>query len=304
MNQNINCNLCPRECGADRLQKNGFCGGGVEIRIARAALHFWEEPCISGTQGSGTVFFSGCPLKCCFCQNHAISAENFGENISPSRLAEIFEELEEQGAHNINLVTPTHYLEQLLPVLEQVKPKLNIPIVYNTSAYEHPESVKRLEGLVDIYLPDFKFWDAGLAGRYAKAEDYPRYAKAAILEMFRQTGPYRMRDGLLTRGTLIRHLILPGGYRDSLKIIDWIAEQFSGKDILISLMSQYTPCCQNADFPELNRRITTYEYQKVLDRVLEYQLNGYMQERRSAREKYTPSFNLEGVRKKSETGTQ
>ncbi len=289
------CNLCPRGCSIDRSVAVGYCGVKEKIKLARAALHHWEEPCISGTNGSGTVFFSGCSLKCCFCQNYQLSAESFGKECSAERLAEIFLELQEQGAHNINLVTPTHYIPQIISALEKAKQSLHIPVVYNSSAYENTESLKKLDGLIDIYLPDLKFYDSALSKRYASAPNYFEYASAAILEMFHQTGSYQMKDGLLRRGMIIRHMILPGAHRDSIKIIEWIAAHFSANEILVSLMSQYTPCHSSSRFPEINRRLTSFEYQKVLDAVLQNGLQGYMQERSSANEAFTPPFDLTGV---------
>lgn len=289
------CNLCPRGCSIDRSVAVGYCGVKEKMKLARAALHHWEEPCISGTNGSGAVFFSGCSLKCCFCQNYQISANGFGTDCSEERLCEIFLELQEQGAHNINLVTPTHYIPQIISALEKAKQSLHIPVVYNSSAYENTESLKKLDGLIDIYLPDLKFYDSALSKRYANAPDYFKHASAAVLEMFRQTGSYQMKDGLLRRGTIIRHMILPGAYRDSIKIIEWIASQFASDEILLSLMSQYIPCHNSKRFPKINRRLTSFEYQKVLDAVLQHGLQGYMQERSSANEAFTPPFDLTGV---------
>lgn len=289
------CNLCPRGCSIDRSVTVGYCGVKEKMKLARAALHHWEEPCISGTNGSGAVFFSGCSLKCCFCQNYQISANGFGKECSAERLAEIFLELQEQGAHNINLVTPTHYIPQIISALEKAKQSLHIPVVYNSSAYESTESLKKLDGLIDIYLPDLKFYDSALSKRYANAPNYFEYASAAVLEMFRQTGAYQIRDGLLRRGMIIRHMILPGAYRDSIKIVEWIAAHFSAGEILVSLMSQYIPCHNSKRFPEINRRLTSFEYQKVLDAVLQHGLQGYMQERSSANEAFTPPFDLTGV---------
>lgn len=289
------CNLCPRECKINRSSTSGYCGMHDTIKLARAALHYWEEPCISGTNGSGTIFFSGCSLKCCFCQNYHISAERFGTECSIERLSEIFLELQAQGAHNINLVTPTHYVPQIIAALEAAKPHLNIPVVYNSSAYETVETIKKLEGLIDIYLPDLKFFNSALSTRYANAPDYFKCASAAIMEMFRQTGIYQIKDGLLRRGMIIRHMILPNAYHDSIKIVEWIASHFSSTKILLSLMSQYVPCYHSNNFPEIDRRLTSFEYQKVLDIVLAHDLQGYMQERSSAAEEFTPPFDLTGI---------
>ncbi|MEA5011755.1 MAG: radical SAM protein [Angelakisella sp.] len=289
------CTLCPRNCGADRTVAQGRCGGGGSARIARAALHQWEEPCISGTRGSGTVFFSGCPLGCCFCQNSTISARNDGKDISIQRLADIFLELQEAGAHNINLVSPTQYVPWIVNALTSVKAQLTIPVVYNTGGYERVVTLRQLEGLVDIYLPDLKFKSVELATKYCNAPDYFETATAAILEMFRQVGPLQYDDtGLLRRGLLIRHLVLPAGRRDSAAVLEWIGEHLPPSEILISLMSQYTPY-ETLPYKELNRRISTYEYQSVVDKALELGLDGFMQERSSAKEEYTPPFDCTGV---------
>lgn len=289
------CTLCPRNCGADRTVAQGRCGGGGSVRIARAALHQWEEPCISGTRGSGTVFFSGCPLGCCFCQNSTISARNDGKDISIQRLADIFLELQEAGAHNINLVSPTQYVPWIAHALNRVKAQLTIPVVYNTGGYERVVTLRQLEGLVDIYLPDLKFKSVELATKYCNAPDYFETATAAILEMFRQVGSLQYDDtGLLRRGLLIRHLVLPAGRRDSAEVLEWIGEHLPPSEILISLMSQYTPY-ESLPYKELNRRISTYEYQSVVDKALELGLDGFMQERSSAKEEYTPPFDCTGV---------
>lgn len=291
------CALCPRECGADRTLGLGRCGAGSLPRLARAALHRWEEPCISGgapQRGSGTVFFSGCPLGCCFCQNYPISHENFGKEVPVSRLSEIFLELEDQGAWNINLVSATQYIPQVVEALEMVKGRLGIPVVYNTSGYEKAESLRLLEGYVDIYLPDLKFYDPALSERCADAPDYFSTASAAILEMYRQVGHLQMgKDGMLHRGMVVRHLVLPGQRKDSEKLLRWLAEAVPKEDILLSLMSQYTPY-RPLEKP-LNRRVATFEYNWVRDIADELGFSGYGQERTSAKEKYTPPFDLTGV---------
>lgn len=292
----LSCTLCPRECGANRQTAAGFCGAKSEIRLARAALHFWEEPCISGKNGSGTVFFSGCPLKCCFCQNHKISARNFGREISPERLAEIFLELQAQNAHNINLVSPTQYVPQLLRALDRVKHRLFIPVVYNTGGYERVETLRLLEGYVDIYLPDVKYKDSALSARYSGASDYFERASQAALEMFRQTGAVDFDEGgMLRRGVILRHMMLPTHRRDSMEILRWIAESFPKDAVRISLMSQYTPFHKSGEHPEINRRVSTFEYNAAVDCALRLGLCGYMQEKSSAKEEYTPDFSLQGV---------
>lgn len=290
------CRLCPRRCGADRTRARGLCGGGAMVRVARAALHRWEEPCLSGTAGSGTVFFSGCPLRCCFCQNHTVSAGNFGRDISVSRLCRIFLELQDEGAHNINLVSPTPYVPWIIEALDIAGSDLTIPVVYNTGGYERTDTLRAMEGYADIYLPDMKYMDSAMSERYSSAPDYFEIASAAILEMYRQTGPVVMDGkGILQRGLIIRHLVLPGGYRDSLRILEWIADSFPVGDIFVSLMSQYTPMHESAAYPEINRRITTFEYQKVMDRAAELGIKGFTQQRSAAREEYTPPFDLTGV---------
>ena len=287
------CTLCPRRCGAERTETegHGFCGMPAGLRVARAALHLWEEPPLSGTRGSGTVFFSGCTLRCCYCQNREISAGGFGRAVTTGRLREIFEELIAQGAHNINLVTPTHFLPWILPALE---PKLPVPVVYNCGGYESVETLRLLEGKVDVYLPDLKYADAALAARLSAAPDYFPAATAAIREMFRQTGPYVMEDGLLKRGVMIRHLVLPGQLDNTRRCIDWVAQTFSPGQVLFSLMSQYTPQ-PGAEGP-LGRHVTAGEYRSAVDYMKNCGItDGFTQERTAAREEYTPPFDLTGV---------
>ena len=289
------CNLCPRMCGADRYSGTGFCGCGSEIRAAKAYLHMWEEPCVSGTNGSGTVFFSGCCLKCCFCQNYEISSQSSGREISVKRLSEIFLELQEKGAHNINLVSPTPYVPQIIEALEICRGSLEIPIVYNTGGYERIETLKMLDGYVDVYLPDLKYYDDSLAEKYSSAPNYFETASAAIPEMFRQTGPCKIENGLIKRGIIIRHLVLPSHRKDSMKILEWIAESFPKEEILISLMSQYTPVFKSFEHKEISRKISTFEYNSVVDIAAELGLNGFTQERASAVSDYTPDFDLSGL---------
>lgn len=286
------CSQCPRACGCDRVRGVGFCGTKENFKIARAGLHAWEEPCVSGTRGSGTVFFTGCNLGCVFCQNEEISAEYKGREITPERLKAIFAELAAQGAHNINLVTPTHYTEQLLPLLDDVP----LPVVWNSSAYESVETLKKLEGKVDIYLPDLKFGLPEPARKYAHAPDYPEIAKAAILEMFRQRGPCRFdTDGLIVSGVILRHLILPENAENTLAVIDWVAEHFPHGEALFSLMSQYTPY-RTLPYPELNRRLTKAEYIRARNYMLKKGIReGFVQELSSAKEEYTPAFDFTGV---------
>ena len=287
------CTLCPRRCGALRTAEagSGFCRMPEGLRVARAALHHWEEPVISGTQGSGTVFFSGCTLRCNYCQNGSISAGGFGKAISTERLRKIFEELIDQGAHNINLVTPTHFLPWILPALE---PKLPVPVVYNCGGYERVETLRLLEGKVDIYLPDLKYALPRLGKELSAAEDYFPVATAAIREMFRQTGPCKMQGGLLRRGVVIRHLVLPGQLENTRRVIDWVAANFQPGEVLFSLMSQYTP--QPGAAGTMARHVTAAEYRVAAQYLANCGItDGFLQERTSAREEYTPPFDLTGV---------
>ena len=287
------CTLCPRRCGAERTAEagGGFCRMPGGLRVARAMLHHWEEPPISGQNGAGTVFFSGCTLGCVYCQNGDISAGGFGKDISTARLREIFEELIAQGAHNIELVTPTHFLPWILPALT---PRLPVPVVYNCGGYERVETLRALEGLVDVYLPDLKYADGALAAELSGAADYFPVACEAIREMFRQVGPYVLEDGLLTRGVVIRHLVLPGYLDNTRRVLDWIAETFALGDVLVSLMSQYTPTANMTR--RLARRVTAAEYRAAADYMRNCGItDGFVQERTSAEEAYTPAFDGEGV---------
>lgn len=286
------CTLCPRKCRVDRTVKVGFCGMGTQPKLARAALHFWEEPCISGTRGSGALFFSGCTLRCAYCQNHSLSHEGHGKEISVKRLAEIFQSLYEQGAHNLNFVTATPFVPQVLEALEIYRPP--IPIVWNCGGYESPDTLKMLEGVVDIYLPDMKHVSSRLSALCARAPDYFDVASAAITEMCRQTGtPVYDENGILQKGTLIRHLLLPGCTRDSMQVLDFIAEQLP-KGTPVSLMRQYTPqpFCH---IKGLDRPVTDQEYRRVLDHFELLQLSGYTQEKTSSDTAYTPLFDFTGV---------
>jgi putative pyruvate formate lyase activating enzyme len=290
------CTLCPRRCGARREEASGsgFCGMGANPVIARAAFHFWEEPCISGTRGSGTVFFTGCSMKCIFCQNYQISTKKeIGRSVSVEELADIFERLVAQGAHNINLVNPTHFA---LPIAQALRlKKLSVPVVYNSGGYENVETLEMLDGLIDVYLPDFKYADNAPAQKYSDAPNYVENAKAAILEMVRQTGKAQFNaDGLMTRGTIVRHLILPGNTRNSIAALDWLSKNLP-EGVLVSLMAQYIPCGRAVDFPEINRRISKREYQKVQNYLFECGLDGFVQEMKSASQSFIPPFNLEGV---------
>lgn len=290
------CNICPRKCNAERpLAENGegFCGLGEAPKIARAALHFWEEPPISGENGSGTVFFSGCNLGCIFCQNKKISRGRFGKTVTPERLKEIYNGLIEKGAHNINLVTPTHFANA---VLESLEPKLSVPVVYNCGGYESVETLKKFEGKIQIYLPDMKYADNALAKKYSAAPDYFETAKKAIAEMYRQTGKYEIGDdGIMKKGVIIRHLILPGQLENTKRVIDWVKNTFAPGEVLFSLMSQFTPV-EGCNKDELYRRLTKDEYDEIADYLFESGIeDGFMQELSSAKEEYIPPFNLEGV---------
>lgn len=303
----IACNLCPRNCGVNRKDgKTGFCGQTSEIKAARAALHMWEEPCISGTKGSGTVFFSGCTLRCVYCQNASIANGSVGKIISPERLSDIFLELQAQGANNINLVTPTQFVPQIAPALEYARTHgLHLPIVYNTGSYEHVETLKRMDGLVDIYLPDLKYFSSELSLRYSHAEDYFAVASRAIAEMVRQVGepvfaasPNISDDPtmpLMTRGVIVRHLVLPGCTMDSKQIMKYLYTTY-GNRIYISIMNQYTPSSNLEDHPELNRKITQKEYDTVVDYAISLGVeNGFIQEGDTAEESFIPPFNLTGI---------
>ena len=322
------CQLCPRRCGVDRTGgqvasgHSGFCRCTDHVMVARAALHQWEEPCLSGSpdglppagepvnspaatgvsHGSGTVFFSGCTLGCCFCQNYPVSHERFGKEITIRQLADIFLRLQDEGAFNINLVTATQYLPSVVRALELVRNRLTIPVVYNCGGYERPETVRALTGYVDIWLPDLKYFDPTLASRYSQAANYFLYASRAIPQMIAQTGaPVMDENGLLRSGVIVRHMVLPGARTDSIRLLHWMKENLPVGQWLLSLMSQYTPAgdilhSSIRRFPELNRRITTFDYESVLNTAIDLGLTaGYMQQKSSAKEEYTPPFDLTGV---------
>ena len=286
------CNSCPRKCGADRKISHGICGVDDSLRIARAAPHFWEEPCISGTKGSGTVFFSGCNLKCVYCQNYEISSGIYGKDISVARLSEIYHELIAQGVHNINLVTPSHYADRILESLEE---KLPVPVVYNSSGYDSVETLKKFEGKVQIYLPDLKYLSSDLSLKYSRAADYPSVAKAAIEEMYRQVGdPVFDDDGIMLKGVVIRHLMLPSQKENTLDVIDWVSDVF-GDSVIFSLMSQFTPN-EKCTLPELRNPITQVEYNEAVDYMYLCGIeNAFVQDFSSAKKEYTPPFDLSGV---------
>ena len=289
----MKCKICPRKCNTDRKNAPGFCQSPERFRVARAALHFWEEPCISGTNGSGTVFFSGCNLRCVYCQNYEISSENKGVEIDDERLFEIFDSLISQGAHNINLVNPTHYASRLAKLLSVHKP--SVPVVYNTSGYDSVETLRTLDGLVDIYLTDFKYSRADKAAAYSRAGDYPDVAKAAIAEMRRQLPTDEFdENGIMKKGVIVRHLILPSNTNSSLEIIDFLADNYP--NTYISLMAQYTPCGDLSGAPELCRKITKREYDKVVNYALESGLGRlFLQELSSADKNFIPAFDFTGI---------
>ena len=289
------CFDCPRKCGGERENFDGFCKSGEKAKIAKAYLHLWEEPCISGENGSGTVFFSGCNLRCCFCQNYKISHENFGVEISDEKLGEIFLSLQEKGAHNINLVTPSHFTKNILNALKMVKEKLKIPVCYNTSGYDDEETIKALDPYVDIYLTDIKFFDSKLSKKYMNCPDYFEKTKKALDLMLKTKGKPVLENGLLKKGIIIRHLVMPSCYRDSLSILEFLNENYSKEDFLLSLMSQYTPFGEIESFPELKRPVTTFEYNKVLKKAEEYSFEGYFQNKTSIGENYIPHFDLTGI---------
>lgn len=289
-----NCTLCPRRCGADRTNGQlGFCRHPDKIYAARAAAHYWEEPVISGSFGSGAVFLSGCTLKCLFCQNGVISQENRGKEISTAHLREIFLKLIDDGVQNINLVTPTHFLPSILPALT---PKLPVPVVYNCGGYERVETLRELEGLVDIYLPDMKYSDPKLAGILSAAPDYVEIAKAAIAEMYRQVGSAVIEDEIMQRGMIVRHLMLPGELDNTLGVLDWFSEAFPKGDVLFSLMSQYVPMGKAKTMPPYDRRITEDEYDAALSYLELLGIeNGFTQDFSAATEEYIPDFSFEGL---------
>lgn len=292
------CRVCPRSCGIDRTAgRLGWCRAPYLPKVALVSRHDWEEPPISGTKGSGTVFFSHCNLGCVFCQNHDISQEGFGQEISVERLAEIFLEQQARGFHNVNLVSAAQFIPQAAKALEMAKVNgLHIPVVYNSNGYESLEGLRMLEGLVDVYLPDFKYWNDDLGLEYSKVPHYRETASQAILEMRRQTGKDVFdSEGILQKGIILRHLVLPGQYKDSFKVLDWARENL-GENAYVSLMSQYTPMHKAKEIKALSRRLTTFEYDKVVDHFFEIGLkNGFMQKRSSATSEYTPSFDLTGV---------
>ncbi|WP_195987856.1 radical SAM protein [Clostridium sp. D53t1_180928_C8] len=298
MNLLESCNLCMRNCNVNRNKGvKGICNSTNNIRIARAALHFWEEPCISGENGSGTVFFSNCNLKCVFCQNYEISSEGFGKEITVERLADIFIELQEKGANNINLVTPTHFVPQIIEALKLAKNNgLDLPIVYNTNSIDTLDTIKALNGYIDVYLPDFKYFEDKYAMKYSKIKGYSKNVIDVINEMIKQVGaPKFDKDGIIEKGVIVRHLLLPGLLFDSKKVVDTIYKNF-GDNVYISLMNQYTPMHNAKMYPEINRSINEKTYDVLIDYALSRGVkNGFIQESGTNSKEFVPDFNNEGV---------
>lgn len=298
MNKYENCLLCPRKCGINRSTgQTGVCGVSSEIKVARAALHYWEEPCISGKRGSGAVFFSGCSLHCVFCQNREISDGKAGKVISKERLSDIFMELADKGANNINLVTPGQYIPDIVWAVNDAKSRgMKLPIIYNTSGYENVTELKLLEGIVDVYLPDFKYMDSTLSARYSRAKDYPSVAKQALSEMVRQQPDVVIDDatGLIQKGVIVRQLLLPGHVNDAKAVLKYLYDTYHDH-VYISMMSQFTPIALN-DYPEINRTVTRREYERLVDYALEIGItNAFIQEGDVAKDSFIPAFDCEGV---------
>lgn len=297
MNYYENCKLCPRNCGVNRKNNIGFCGQSDKLYAARAALHMWEEPCISGEQGSGTVFFTGCNLRCVYCQNRQIAVGGTGFEITAKRLSEIFLKQQENGAHNINLVTPTHYVPHIIEALDMVRGKsLTIPVLYNCGGYESVETLKLLRGYVDIYMPDFKYMDKTIAKKYSNAEDYPEMAKLAIEEMVLQSGGCVFdENGIMKKGVIVRHLVLPSYVQNSMQVIKYLHQTY-GQKIYMSIMNQYTPMPYVSKYPEINRTVTEAEYDEVINYAVQIGVeNAFVQEGTAARESFIPLFDGEGI---------
>lgn len=291
------CCLCPRKCSVNRYINHGFCGMEAEITAAKASLHMWEEPCISYKNGAGTLFFSGCNLHCCFCQNNKISNQLFGKKLNTKELSDIFLSLQDKGADNIELVTPTHFVPDIINALDLVKHRLEIPVIYNSGGYELTETIERLNGYIDVYMPDIKYFSSEISSRYSNAPDYFEYASSAVLSMISQTGkPIYNEYGGLIKGTLIRHMVLPSLRHDSMKIIDWIAENIPSDSVIVSIMNQYTPFdFLDEKFSEIKRRVTKMEYNSVVKHAVSLGINGFTQQASSASEKYVPDFDLSGL---------
>lgn len=282
--------MCPRRCGTNRETDNGFCGE-KSLRVSHVMLHHWEEPIISGAEtdaGSGTIFFTGCNLKCVYCQNHEISRNGEGLRVSVGELVEIIKDLENAGALNINLVTPTHFTDEIIEALKLYKPQ--IPIVWNTSGYEMPKTIERLKGFVDVFLTDLKYYDHNLSKKYSKAENYFEYASKSVIAMREIVGEDEIKDGLIKKGIIVRHMVLPNNSSDSVKILEWIKENL-GTQTIVSIMNQYTPCADVKDYPEINRRVSPLEYKRVVNKAISLGFNTiFTQDNASASTEYIPSF--------------
>ncbi len=294
MAEGIKCALCPRQCCVDRRNVRGYCGETEQVRVARASLHMWEEPCISGSAGSGTVFFAGCPLRCVFCQNRTIAFGEKGNALTPDQLTALFLLLQHKGAHNINLVTPTHFAPQIADALKSAKMQgLSIPVVYNTSGYETVHTLRLLEGVVDIYLPDLKYYSAAVSQKYSRAPDYFAYASRAIGEMVRQTGAPVFDGEQMRTGVIVRHMVLPGHVNDAKAVLKYLYDTYK-EDVYISIMNQYTPPKDIEDYPEISRRVTRREYERVVDYAIELGIqNAFIQEGDTAKESFIPDFDEE-----------
>lgn len=291
----MQCTICPHNCKIDRATQLGVCQAPADFKIAHIQLHHWEEPCISGTKGSGAIFFSHCNLKCEYCQNYQISQEGLGKIINANDFYELCLKFKNQGAHNLNLVTPTAFSHLLIKLLPEIKKQTNLPIVWNSNAYEKVETIKQLEGLVDIYLPDLKYADDYLALKYSQAPNYPPIALAAIKEMFRQVTDIEIDEyGLIKKGVIIRHLVLPGHIKDSIKVLDTIKDNFSNK-VWVSLMSQYYPIYKANQSPEINRKLNMREYEEITNYYNNLNFSGYLQELDSAQSRFTPSWDLNSI---------
>lgn len=292
------CNICPRECNIDRKIQSGYCKAPIGIMLAKAAPFYFEEPIISGENGTGAVFFSGCNLKCCFCQNKSISWELQGVTVSIKKFCDILLDLQQKGVNTISLISPTPYSNNIIKALDQIKHKITVPIVYNTSGYEKPQIIKTLSDYIDIYVPDIKYMDPLYSAKYSNAPDYFHYCSQSVLEMVSQKPILKYKEsGVLETGVLIRHLVMPTLYKDSINILKWIKDLLSetGYECLVSIMSQYTPYHKSFMYPEINRKITSYEYKKVINMAYELELKGFMQDKASSTDIYIPDFDLEGI---------
>ena len=287
----MKCTLCPRKCGADRSNSVGYCLSGDKIKIAKVMIHSWEEPCVSGSRGSGAIFFSGCPLKCVYCQNKEISHGGVGQEITTERFATLMLELQDRGVHNINLVSPTQYADKIRDAIDLIRPKLKIPVVYNTGGYELISEIEKMSGYVDVFLTDMKYYSSELSNKYSKAPDYYEKAIEAFKAMLKIAPECIFDDDrIIKKGIILRHLILPSCRKDSIKILENVAEICDVSNIRLSLMSQYTPDFYEGEYTELKRRVTTFEYESVLKRAIELGYDGYLQERSSASSAFTPDF--------------